>query len=115
MRAHTISSNPAGLPRDTQLRRQIAQLEAELEHARERLHETQRAVHNAGQVLAIARVERHLAAMEVAGLADRLERLQQSLAGEPEAEDAPANEPEGESGVTLPRHAPGADSRRQPW
>jgi hypothetical protein len=71
---------------DDELRRRAAQIDAELSQARERLHEAQRAVHNAGQVLAIARIERHVAALEVAELAERLERLQSQLES---ADDAP--------------------------
>jgi hypothetical protein len=69
-----------------ELRRRAAELDAELCQARERLHEAQRAVHNAGQVLAIARIERHVAAIEVAELAERLERLQSQFES---ADDAP--------------------------
>jgi hypothetical protein len=85
MRAHTYDATTEDLLRNTELSRRIAQLDIELERARERLHETQRAVHNASQVLTIARVERHLAAMEVAELADRLERLQETQANERES------------------------------
>jgi hypothetical protein len=87
MRAQVPDDDRQSRRRNAELRLQIEQLEADLRQAREQLHERQHAVHNAAQVLAMARVERYLAAMEVAELADQLERLQGVPADERERAD----------------------------
>jgi hypothetical protein len=115
MRAQLPNDDRQTRLRDAELRTQIAQLDAELRRSRERLHEKQRAVHNAAQVLAMARVERYLAAMEVAELADELEHLQGLQASGRQGEASGSSEPEGVAPLTSPLHVLAANSLPRPW
>jgi hypothetical protein len=115
MRAQLPDDDRKTRLRDAELRTQIARLDAELRRARERLHERQHAVHNAAQVLAMARVERYLTAMEVAELADQLEHLQGLQASEREVDIPCSSEPEGVAPLTSPLHVLAANSLHRPW
>jgi hypothetical protein len=108
MRAQVPTDDRQNRRRNAELRSQIAQVGADLRQARERLHERQHDVHNAAQVLAMARVERYLAAIEVAELADQLEHLQGVPADERERADQRAGRPN----AVVPLFSPGPKVRR---